>query len=70
MDKNLPGRAEQRRKKIPLHKPKVKQGAMGILLSPFQGAQSSTKDMPGCFILQESLASFMSAHYIIAATPG
>ena len=69
VDTNLPGRAEQERTKITSHKPKVKRGFMGIIVSPFQGEQSSSKDTTGCVILQESLASFGSAHYRMDKTP-
>ena len=53
---------------MPLHKPKVAQGAMGILVSTFQGAQSPAKYTSGNFLLQEYLASFGSSHYRMAAT--
>ena len=69
VDTNLPGSAEQGRTKIPLHKPKVEQGSMGIVVYPFQGEQSSSKDTTGRVILQESLASFGSAHYRMDKTP-
>ena len=69
VDKNLPGRAEQGGTQISLHEPKFEQGAMGILVSPFQGAKSSAKNTPGNVVLREYFASFGSAHYIMAATP-
>ena len=69
MDKNLPGRAEQGGTQISLHEPKFEQGAMGILVSPFQGAQSSAKDTPVRVVLYESIASFGSAHYRMSGTP-
>ena len=67
--KKLPGRDEQGRRKIPLHKPTVKREAMGILVSLFQDTQSSAKDIPGRMVLREYPAYFGSAHYRMAATP-
>ena len=69
VDKNLPGCDEQGGTQIPLNKPEVERGSMGILVSPFQGAQSSAKDTTGRVVLRESLASFGSDHYRMAATP-
>ena len=69
MDKKLPGRAEQGGTQIPSHEPKVERGAMGILVSLLQGAESSAKDTPVRDVLRESIASIGSDHYIMAATP-
>ena len=69
VDKNLPGRAEQVRTQIPPHEPKVERGAMGILVSPFQGAKSSAKYTPSRVVLRGSLASSGSADYRMAANP-
>ena len=69
VNKNLPGRAEQGGTQIPLHKPKVKRGPMGLIVSPFQGAKRFAQDAPGCVVQQESFASFGSAYSIKAATP-
>ena len=69
MDKKLPGHNEQGRTKILAHEPKVKRGAMGLLVSPFKGSYGSAENTPSHVILRKSLASFESAHQIMAAMP-
>ena len=44
MDQNISGRAKQGREKISSHEPEVEQGAMGVIVSPFQRKQSSAQD--------------------------
>ena len=68
VDKTYLNVLNKEEQKIPLHELKVKRGSMGIIVSPFQGAQSSAKDTPGRVILRESLALLGSAHNRMAAT--
>ena len=51
VNKNSPVRVEKGGMEIHLHKPKAKRGAMGPLVYPFQGAQSSAKDKTGHVVL-------------------
>ena len=67
--KHLPGCAEPGGTKIPLHGPKFEQGAMGLLVYPFQGLHSSAKGTPSRVVLRESPESFGSAQYRMAANP-
>ena len=68
MDQDLPRRAQQGIKKISLHPPEVKQGAMGLLVPPLQGPQEPAKNTPSRVIPWEPLTPFGTAHYRMSAT--
>ena len=69
MDQNIYGRAKQGRERIHSHKPEVEQGAMGFLVSPFQGTQGPAENTPGRFVLREPIAPLGTTDYIVAAAP-
>ena len=69
MDQNISGRAKKGIEKISWHEPEVKRGAMGLLITPFQGTQGTAKNTPGNVILRKPTAPLGTADYRVAATP-
>ena len=69
VDQDIPRRAQRGNKKIYFHTPEVKRGAMGLLVTPFQGLQEPAKNTPSPVLLRQPLAPFGTAHYRMAATP-
>ena len=69
MDQNISVHAKQGREKISSHEPEVKRGAMGLIVSPFQGTKRSTENTPGRVLMREPTAPLGTAHYRMNATP-